>query len=325
MAVSVSTLTAANAERWDRAKIKAASKASFASVAKKLVAAKDRYQAIEDSTGVPWFVIAVIHQRESSQRWDRSIAQGDPWNKKSTHVPKGRGPFKSFEDAAVDALKNCAPYAARWKDWSPGGTMTLLEHYNGLGYANRGLPSPYIWSGTDQYVKGKYIADGKFSATAVDKQLGCAGLILAMQDLDTSVSFDGSDPVAIADLPDDDVASDSAAVAPEVEDSPQGPETMPVASKDNQHVAATAVKQTLLQRFWAKIVGVGAMAGAAVQGLSDQFNDVREYVRPFTSWFRDVPGWLWLVGVGLVAALIYFSAKKANESIDRAKQASGLN
>lgn len=318
MAVSVKILTAANANRWDRAKVKAASKASFASVAKKLVAAKDRYQDIEALTGVPWFIIAVIHQRESSQRWDRSIAQGDPWNKKSTHVPKGRGPFKSFEDAAVDALKNCAPYAARWKDWSPGGAMTLLEHYNGLGYANRGLPSPYIWSGTDQYVKGKYVADGKFSATAVDKQLGCAGLILAMQDLDASISFAG-EPVGIADLPDE-VASDSAAVAPEVDDAP------PVISKDSSpHVAATAVKQTLLQRFWAKIVGLGAMAGAAVQGLSDQFNDVREYVRPFTSWFRDVPGWLWLVGIGGVSLLIYVSAKKANESIDRAKQAAELN
>lgn len=324
MAVSVKILTAANANRWDRAKVKAASKASFASVAKKLVAAKDRYQAIEALTGVPWFIIAVIHQRESSQRWDRSIAQGDPWNKKSTHVPKGRGPFKSFEDAAVDALKNCAPYAARWKDWSPGGAMTLLEHYNGLGYANRGLPSPYIWAGTDQYVKGKYVADGKFSATAVDKQLGCAGLILAMQDLDGSISFDGV-PVAIADLPDDDVASDSAAVVPDIDETQQPAKEASVTPTDNAHVAATAVKQTLLQRFWAKIVGLGAMAGAAVQGLSDQFNDVREYVRPFTSWFRDVPGWLWLVGVGGISLLIYVSAKKANESIDRAKQTAGLN
>jgi hypothetical protein len=36
----------------------------------------------------------------------------------------------------------------------PGGALTLLEQYNGLGYANRGLPSPYIWSGTDRYLKG---------------------------------------------------------------------------------------------------------------------------------------------------------------------------
>ena len=82
----------------------------------------------------------------------QSLAQGDPWNRVSVHVPAGRGPFKSWEDAAVDALVNCSPYAARNKDWSIGGTLTMLEQYNGLGYAARGRPSPYVWSGTDQYL-----------------------------------------------------------------------------------------------------------------------------------------------------------------------------
>jgi lysozyme family protein len=132
-------------------------------------------------------VIAVIHQRECAQSWTGSIAQGDPFDKKSTHVPAGRGPFKSWEDAAVDALVNCAPYAARNKDWSIGGILTLLEQYNGLGYASRGLPSPYIWSGTDVYLGGKYVADHVFDPSAIDKQLGCAGLMLAMAALDASV------------------------------------------------------------------------------------------------------------------------------------------
>jgi hypothetical protein len=50
-----------------------------------------------------------------------------------------------------------------------------------LGYANKGLPSPYIWSGTDQYEKGKYTSDGKYDpAEAVDEQLGCAGILKFM-------------------------------------------------------------------------------------------------------------------------------------------------
>ncbi len=65
----------------------------------------------------------------------------------------------------------------------------MLEQYNGLGYFNRGLPSPYIWSGTDQYIKGKYVADRVFDPNVVDKQLGCAGLILAMQKIDPSIEF----------------------------------------------------------------------------------------------------------------------------------------
>ena len=186
----LASLRARNALRWQNAKLTRTSE--FGPVAARLVApcAKARYQAIEAQTGVPWFFIAVAHQRESSQDWTRSLAQGDPWNRKSTHVPKGRGPFASFEDAAVDALRNCAPYAARNTDWSIGGLLTMLEQYNGLGYFNRGLPSPYIWSGTDQYVKGKYIADGKFDLNVVDKQLGCAGLILAMMQIDSSISFE---------------------------------------------------------------------------------------------------------------------------------------
>jgi lysozyme family protein len=76
------------------------------------------------------------------------------------------------------ALAVCPPYAAKWKDWSVGGTLSLLEQYNGLGYATKGIPSPYIWSGTDQYSKGKYVADHMFDPSVVDAQFGCAGLIL---------------------------------------------------------------------------------------------------------------------------------------------------
>lgn len=190
-------LRARNAARWQNAKLTRASE--LGPVAARLAAprAKARYQAIEAKTGVPWFFVAVAHQRESSQDWSRSLAQGDPWNQKSTHVPKGRGPFASFEDAAVDALKNCAPYAARNTDWSIGGLLTMLEQYNGLGYFNRGLPSPYIWSGTDQYVKGKYIADGRFDPDVVDKQLGCAGLILAMMQIDSSIKFEAANKPAL--------------------------------------------------------------------------------------------------------------------------------
>jgi lysozyme family protein len=60
-----------------------------------------------------------------------------------------------FEEAAVDALVRCSPFAAKLKDWSIGGMLTNLERFNGVGYANRGLPSAYVWSGTDQYEKGQ--------------------------------------------------------------------------------------------------------------------------------------------------------------------------
>lgn len=181
--MNINQLKSANTERWSKAK----TTRDFSSVAKRLVAAKARYETVASETNVPWWVIAVIHERESSQSWSASLAQGDPWDRVSTHVPKGRGPFTSWEAAAVDALKVCPPYASKWTDWSAGGAMTLLEQYNGLGYFHKGLPSPYVWSGTDQYVKGKYVRDGVFDPNEVDEQLGCAGLVLTMRVLDPSI------------------------------------------------------------------------------------------------------------------------------------------
>lgn len=178
----MSDLITLNQTRWQNCHVPADKGPAFAAVANKLTApaAKARYQAVEKTTGVPWWFIAVVHEREASQNWNTQLGQGDPLNKKSTHVPKGRGPFTTWEDGAVDALVNCAPFASKNKDWTPGGALTMLEKYNGLGYFNRGLPSPYVWAGTDQYTKGKFVADGVFDPNAVDAQLGCAGLLKFM-------------------------------------------------------------------------------------------------------------------------------------------------
>jgi lysozyme family protein len=179
-----------NAQRWADAR----PTRNFAPIAKRLASpdAQSRYQAVSGKTGVPWPLIAVIHERECSQDWTRSLAQGDPWDRASVHVPAGRGPFKSWEDAAVDALNNCAPYAGRNKDWSIGALLTKLEEYNGLGYAARGVPSPYVWAGTDQYRSGKYVRDGIYDPNVIDSQAGCAGLLMAMKALDPAITFTGA-------------------------------------------------------------------------------------------------------------------------------------
>ena len=171
-----------NQKRWDACHIPAEKGPAFKAVAERLSAAPafSRYKAVEKLTGVPYWFIAVVHEREASQKWDTYLGNGQLLKKKTTIVPKGRGPFKTWEDGAVDALVNCAPFAAKNKDWSIGGALTMLEQYNGLGYAQQGKPSPYVWAGTDQYEKGKYVADGKYSSETVDTQLGCAGLLKFM-------------------------------------------------------------------------------------------------------------------------------------------------
>ena len=87
----LNALKAANATRW----AKAAMTRDATTPARRLVAAKARYRAVAFRTGMPWFALAVIHEREAAQRWDTQLGQGDPLNHVSVHVPKGRGPFAS--------------------------------------------------------------------------------------------------------------------------------------------------------------------------------------------------------------------------------------
>jgi lysozyme family protein len=189
--VDITALKKANLQRWQQMQVTQSLIPSIDKVSARLVAAaaKTRYQAVSAKTGVPWHVIAVIHEREASQSFKANLAQGDPFDKVSVHVPKGRGPFDSWEDAAIDALTNCDPRAALWKDWSIGGSLTLLEEYNGLGYAARNKPSPYVWASTNQYVKGKFVADGHYDPNAVDHQMGCAALLSRMRQIDSSINL----------------------------------------------------------------------------------------------------------------------------------------
>ena len=53
----------------------------------------------------------------------------------------------------------------------------LVEAFNGFGYRNFGIHSPYLWAGTNNYVAGKYASDGRFVASMVDEQLGRLGLV----------------------------------------------------------------------------------------------------------------------------------------------------
>lgn len=203
-------LKANNARRWDAMHMKASRIPAFDETAKRLCepAAKARYQGVTDRLikanmqPVPWWFIAIVSEREYSgpPHWDKQLGQGDPLNQISRHDPAGRGPFLSHPDdvtpgndawtrGCLDALIDCGPYAAKWNDWSAGGTLTLFEEYNGPGYAAKGVPSAYVWSGTDQYVSGKYIADHVYRASAVDVQEGCAPILARMQVIDPTIKL----------------------------------------------------------------------------------------------------------------------------------------
>jgi lysozyme family protein len=128
---------------------------------------------------VPWQVIATIHAMEASFDPSRQLLNGEKWNKKTTIVPKGKGPWSSFEASCVDAFRE-----SHWKGVDFTSIESLLrasERYNGIGYQKRCKASPYIWSFSNHGLgSGKYIADGKYSPTAVSKQAGVSVILKAL-------------------------------------------------------------------------------------------------------------------------------------------------
>lgn len=156
-------------------------------IANRRIAAKSRYSAVSNRAGVPWAAIALIHQMECGGDWGLSLAQGDPWDEVSTHVPKGRGPFLTWEDAAVDAL--LIDGTSGVKGWSIERLCYELEKYNGFGTRQKGINTPYLWSYSNNYTRGKYIADHVWDANAVSQQVGAMPLLSRMMAIDPSISF----------------------------------------------------------------------------------------------------------------------------------------
>jgi len=148
-------------------------------VVETILAHIEKYLSVSKITGIPADVIAAIHYREASLNFKTCLHNGDPLPGPTTHVPKGRGPFSSWEEAAIDSFKierHNVPAV-----WDTAGKLDYCERYNGLGYRRKGIPSPYVYAGTDKYISGMYVADGKFSASKVDRRLGCAIIIKALE------------------------------------------------------------------------------------------------------------------------------------------------
>ncbi|WP_264530321.1 hypothetical protein [Flavobacterium sp. N502540] len=150
----------------------------------KIVSNKSRYQSVGDPLNIPWYMISIIHCMEGSLNFTTHLHNGDPLNKRTVNVPAGRpkagNPPFTWEVSANDAL--IYDKLNSWSDWSIAGILYRLELFNGLGYYKQGINSPYLWSYSNQYTKGKYVQDGKYDPNAVSKQCGAAVLLRRMME-----------------------------------------------------------------------------------------------------------------------------------------------
>ena len=144
---------------------------------------RDRYQRAGARTQVPWFFIAVTHALEASFNFRAHLHNGDfPLSSRTRQVPAGRPrvwlPPSDWESSATDAIRLLG--FAGQTDWTMERTLYRLEAYNGFGYRGFGVPTPYLWSFSQHYERGKFVADGKFSRTARSQQCGAAVMLKAL-------------------------------------------------------------------------------------------------------------------------------------------------
>lgn len=156
-----------------------------------ILSSKEDYKLVEDMTGVPWFVVGILHQMESTRNFKTHLHNGDPLTNYTVNVPAGR-PFSgeppfTWVESAVDAIR----YAKL--DHTPLLSVEALayafESYNGFrSRTQHNINSPYLWSGTQHYTKGKFIRDNVWDGEAVSAQVGSMPVLRRLIELDQSVS-----------------------------------------------------------------------------------------------------------------------------------------
>lgn len=166
------------AARWDRMVITKPAVIEKAARFALQTENRGQYEMIERKTGgVPWPLVAIIHRRESDADFATYLGNGETLKRTTRLVPKGRGPFSSWQEGALDALD--VDGLASWQDWRLEKIIYACEITNGFGYriASIDIPSPYLWSRTNQQVRGKFTNDGHFDARVMDTQPGCCAIL----------------------------------------------------------------------------------------------------------------------------------------------------
>lgn len=179
--------------------------------AKLVLKGKARYEAVAKMIGwspAYWWVIGIVHYKEASCSFAGILHNGEKiigTGKKTTLVPKGRGPFSTWEEAAVDALKIEA--LGKLTNFEVGALLYAVERYNGTGYisgAGKADTSPYLWGMTSiNDGTGLYVRDGKYDPNYTSN--GSAGFCAIMKWLELAgeIEVSGSD-AGEPEMPQDD-------------------------------------------------------------------------------------------------------------------------
>jgi len=184
---------------FEKMVIKSSWDAQLSRRAREIAVHKHIYKSISEELGgkIPWQFIGIIHSLESSLNFKAHLHNGDSLQRRTYRVPKNRpnygsGPY-TFKESAVDALKMKGLHLI--DEWPMSRVLYELERYNGFGYMNKGINTPYLWSGTNLYTKGRYVRDHVFDRNATTKQSGAVPLLTKLMNDDKE---DSKPPVEVS-------------------------------------------------------------------------------------------------------------------------------
>lgn len=192
------------ADLWQRMTILPHRLAAVQAVAHKIIGYKDRYRKLELQTGIPWFLIGVLHYRESDCNFHCHLHNGDPLTKRTVQVPAGRPkapaepPF-TWDESALDALTMRG--LENVHQWVLERFAYESEGYNGWGYwfkvepaTGERVTSAYLFGATNLHATGKYVRDHVYDPDAPEPQIGVMAILQVLMKLDPSVSFKTTTP-----------------------------------------------------------------------------------------------------------------------------------
>jgi lysozyme family protein len=145
---------------------------------------RQRYENVAKIVNIPASLIAAIHYRESSNNFGTYLHNGDPLGRRTVREPKGIL-FAKWEEAAAHAIRQKdsirKDLGLTRRSTSMIAIAVFAERYNGLGYKLRGVFSPYVFSGTNLYKGGLFVADHKFNDKIKDRR---PGILALMKEID---------------------------------------------------------------------------------------------------------------------------------------------
>jgi len=139
-----------------------------------------RYERLGGEVQIPWYFIGIIHALEASFSFMGHLHNGDVLTRRTRNVPRNRPqvwlPPSDWESSAKDALDYDGFLGQ--SDWSLEAMLYRWEAYNGWGYRRTGRPpTPYLWSFSHHYSRGKYASDGRYDPQLKSQQCGAAVML----------------------------------------------------------------------------------------------------------------------------------------------------